>query len=132
MSGNYSYTNINDIYTLTGIKPSFFKFDKNDNPEELLDNLINSWIKKSSNIINEYCKTSFNDPVPDIISLSCNLLVINLINISQNQRDAGIHTKDDWKANLRDNSYFTKEVRELLKPYKKNKKTCIELDIIRD
>ena len=107
------YSTVNEIISPTNIKPKTFGFESDGE----LETFITGLILQAENIIDDYCNTTFTEPIPATINLVTNGIVKNILdNYNASKNQAVIKSHDYSPSNYYDR-YLTRELKELLRPY---------------
>lgn len=109
------YCTIDEVKRITGIKPNHLGFEKEDT--EGLDKLIQSWIDQSTNLIDEYCNTSFTEPIPGGVGIACVQLVANIITNAESRKNSPLVKINDWTMTTVPTDIFTSQIKALLEKY---------------
>lgn len=112
-----AYCTVEVVKRITGVKPQHYGFEKTDT--ESLDQLITTWIEQSSIIIDDYCNTTFTDPIPGPVTLACTQLVANIIANAESRKNSPLTKLNDWTVSTVPTDIFTTQIKKLLKPYTK-------------
>lgn len=114
-----SYTTVEEVQQLTGIKPSQLHLPKSDESEEELAKILTNWITQAEDLINKYCNN------PDIIenppSSVCNVclrLVSNMVAFAIARRDTPVIKVDDWNVQMLSSEIFSQDLKQDLYPFK--------------
>jgi hypothetical protein len=120
-----SYCAVEDVIRITGVKPVSLKLDKEEDPDNALETLLSKWITHSSALIDSYCNRSFDktkDETAYIVAESvCLRITANMVALSQARKDTPLVKVNDWKVEISSAAIFTKELKDDLTPYVKEK-----------
>lgn len=123
------YCTVDDVTRITGVKPQHYGFEKTDTTS--LNKLISTWIQQSMVIIDDYCNTSFTDPIPGAVTLACTQLVANIIANAESRKNSPLIKLNDWTVKTVPTDIFTNQIKKILYPYTKEDKryTGARIDI---
>lgn len=107
------YSTVNEIISPTNIKPKTFGFET----DEELETFIGGLIIQAANIIDDYCNTTFSDPIPPTITLVSNGIVKNILDNYNASKNQAVIKSHDYSPSTYYDRYLTRELKELLKPY---------------
>ncbi len=107
------YSTVDEILSPTNIKPKTFGFES----DEELENFITGLILQAENIIDDYCNTTFTEPVPPTINLVTNGIVKNILDNYNASKNQAIIKSHDYSPSTYYDRYLTRELKELLIPY---------------
>lgn len=107
------YSTVDEILSPTNIKPKTFGFES----DEELENFITGLILQAENIIDDYCNTTFTEPVPPTINLVTNGIVKNILDNYNASKNQAIIKSHDYSPSTYYDRYLTRELKELLRPY---------------
>lgn len=124
-----SYCSVDDVTEISGVNQTYF-FRNSQTAETDFKNLIEKWIQLASGTINTYCNRTFSqNDVPEAIRLATILMVCNLIGFVQSRKETPIIKKDDWTVDFLDVKIFTDDIKEMLEPYEKTRRTTSSIQV---
>lgn len=115
-----SFCTPKDIILITNSKPIQFHLEKEDT--EGLNKILEEWIGQAENLIEEYCETTFTDPIPLGVKNVCIRLVSNMVTFKSLREDSPIIKVNDWNTELVSSEIFSDDLKNDLKPFRKKKK----------
>lgn len=107
------YSTVENIITPSNIKPKTYGLTSDEDLEDFITNLI----LQASNIIDDYCNTTFTEPIPPTITLVCNGIVKNILDNYNASKNGAIIKSHDYTPSTYYDRYLTRELKELLRPY---------------
>ena len=112
-----SYCSVNDVKSMSGIRPKSMGFKDNESDFETL---IEDWIKQSEGLIDSYCNKTWENEVPEAVRNVCTRLVSNMIAFHLSRGDNPIKKVNDYTSKIYSSEIFTDDLRQDLKPFKKS------------
>lgn len=122
-----SYCSVEDVTTLTGIKPKHLGLKDN---ETKFNDIINEWIGQAEDYIDSYCKRTWKSDgqeieVPLVVKNVCIRLVANIIAFHFARKDNPIRKVNDYTTQIFSSEIFTDDLRQDLKPFRKSSKVSV-------
>ena len=111
-------TDVDKVIKFYGLEPRHLKLN-NDETEELRG-LVAEWVIQAQDLIISYTNNhSLKNDTPPAVTLICNRLVSNIINMAIARRDSPIIKVNDWKISTVSSEIFTEDIKQDLEPFKK-------------
>lgn len=113
-----------DIRDLTGIKDSDYSFTSDDDPKELLNEILSTWINRIASHIHVRINRKVSKDDGDYLAIQDVLTrtVANVVAISQQQRSSPVVQINNFAVNILNTSEVTDKLDDELKPFIRYKK----------
>jgi hypothetical protein len=122
MTNTTTYCTTEEVIGLTGVTPKKLKLDEDDN--DGLHTLINTWISQAESLINGYCHTKWDETsVPGAVSNVCLRLTANMVALAVARRETALVKVNDWTIKISDDNVFNDSLKSDLKPFTVDKST---------
>ena len=119
------WISVDDVIAFHGLKPQHLNIKKTDNDaDDQLEAIVESWIVQSQDLINMYCNRSYtSSTVRPAIQNICLRLTSNMVRLAVQNRDSPIIKVNDWTIQSVPSDIFTDDLKEDLKPFIKDSST---------
>lgn len=108
------YCTPQEVIQFTQSKPKHFNLAN----EAELENLIGTWIKQATDLIDNYINTSFKEEnVPLSVSNVCLRLTSNMVALAIARRDTPVTEVKDWNVSIISSRIFTNDLKNDLEPF---------------
>ena len=119
------WISVDDVIAFHGLKPQHLNIKKTDNDaDDQLEAIVESWIVQSQDLINMYCNRSYtSSTVRPAIQNICLRLTSNMVRLAVQNRDSPIIKVNDWTIQSVPSDIFTDDLKQDLKPFIKDSST---------
>lgn len=113
-----------DVMNMTGISNDTFNFENEEDQEQAMQELIESWIKKIASHIYVRIDREVEEEDGDFLAIQDVLIrtVANLVAVAQQQRTSPVVQIDSFAINILNTTEVTKNLDKELKPFIRFKK----------